>query len=190
MLTENITKNDKKANHSIISKIDKKAKTITESIKMDHRIEQLTKKSAFIKLKNHKANFKNKKQCRLINPAKSEMGIISKHIQERINHEIRNKTNFKQWRSSSSVIEWFKGIKNKTKCKFLKFDIVDFYSSITEEILEKSLNFAKSLTELLNENEIEIIQQARNSVLFQNNEICIKKSENNDKPFECYKERI
>ena len=54
---------------------------------------------------------------------------------------------------------------------------------LTEEILKKSLDFAQSLTEL-NESEIEIIQQARNSVLFQKNNIWIKKSASHDKPFD------
>ena len=182
-LNDNITKTYKKANHSIITKIDKDAQKIAKTINMDHKIQQFGKKSAFITFKDHKPNFKNKNQCRLINPAKSEIGIVSKSILERINNEIRNKTGFKQWRNTTSVIDWFKGIKNKQKCKFLKFDIVDFYPSITEEILKKSLDFAQSLTEL-NESEIEIIQQARNSVLFQQDNIWIKKSASHDKPFD------
>ena len=152
-------------------------------LKWTTKFNSLGEKSAFITFNDHKPNFKNKNQCRLINPAKSEIGIVSKSILERINNEIRNKTGFKQWRNTTSVIDWFKGIKNKQKCKFLKFDIVDFYPSITEEILKKSLDFAQSLTEL-NESEIEIIQQARNSVLFQQDNIWIKKSASHDKPFD------
>ena len=37
----------------------------------------------------------------------------------------------KQWRSTKSVIEWFKAIKNKSKSSLIKFDIVDFYPSIS-----------------------------------------------------------
>ena len=74
---------------------------------MDHKIIRFAEKTAFIIFKDHKINFKNKKQCRLINPAKSEMGIFSKHILERVNNEIRKTTHFKQWRCTSSVIDWF-----------------------------------------------------------------------------------
>lgn len=46
-------------------------------------IEDLTKQSvsiiqSFITLKNHKANFQNNLNCKLINPAKSEICIIKK----------------------------------------------------------------------------------------------------------------
>lgn len=55
---------------------------------------QLTKKipKTLITLKDHKPNFKNNPTCRLINPAKSEMGRISKqyckHIIQKINAKV------------------------------------------------------------------------------------------------------
>ena len=38
----------------------------------------MAKREASITLKDHKENFKNSLPCRLINPAKSEMGLVSK----------------------------------------------------------------------------------------------------------------
>ena len=37
-------------------------------------------KQSFIKLKNHKENFKNDPKCRIINPGKSEIRILIKII--------------------------------------------------------------------------------------------------------------
>ena len=38
---------------------------------------------------------------------------------------------------------WFKKIDNKKDCKFIQFDIKEFYLAISETILEKAINFAK-----------------------------------------------
>ena len=38
----------------------------------------MIEKNAYIIFKDHKPNFYDKKQCRLINPSKSELGIILK----------------------------------------------------------------------------------------------------------------
>ena len=72
------------------------------------------KKDAFITLKDHKENFQSNPKCRLINPAKSELGKVSKVIHDSINNSIRSATNVNQWKNSLSVIEWFETIPNKT----------------------------------------------------------------------------
>ena len=41
------------------------------------------------------------------------------------------------------MIEWFKSILNQKKCWFIKFNIVDFYPSVSADVLNKSINFAK-----------------------------------------------
>ena len=74
----------------------------------------MAKQQAFVTLKDHEENFQNKPSCRLINPAKSELDLVSKKIIERINNTIRNKTRVNQWKNSASVIEWFKEIPNIT----------------------------------------------------------------------------
>ena len=66
-------------------------------------------------------------KCRLINPAKSNIGKVSKKLLDAINSEIRRKSGLLQRRNSSAVISWFRNFSNKTKCKFFVIDIVDFY---------------------------------------------------------------
>ena len=41
---------------------------------------EMIEKNAYIIFKDHKPNFYDKKQCRLINPLKIELGIISKNF--------------------------------------------------------------------------------------------------------------
>ena len=68
------------------------------------------------------------------------------------------------------MVEWFRNLERKSNSKFLKFDVVDFYPSITESLLINALNFAKAKSDLC-DNEINIIRHARNSLLFKNNEV-------------------
>ena len=76
----------------------------------------------------------------LPNPAKNNLGLISKQILDRINSCIRSQINVNQWRNTHSIIDWFSAIKDKSQCTFLIFDIVDFYRSISEALLKLSLD--------------------------------------------------
>ena len=49
----------------------------------------MAKSQAFITLRDHKDNFENTAPYRLINLAKSNMGLVSKQILERINDQVR-----------------------------------------------------------------------------------------------------
>ena len=71
--------------------------------------------SCFITLKDRKPNFLNKPKVRLLKPAKSELGRISKSILDRINTSLRNLIKVNQWKDTRKVIEWFKNITNKQK---------------------------------------------------------------------------
>ena len=84
--------------------------------------------------------------CRLINPTKSEIGKISKDILDRINNKIKRTTNFNQWKNTTSVIDWFKKIENKHQYNFICFDMVEFYPSISQDLLDRALDFAYELT--------------------------------------------
>ena len=129
-------------------------------------------------LKDHKDNFENKPTCRLINPAKSEIGRISKQILENINTTVRLKTGLNEWKSSASVINWYADIPNKNQHTFAVFDnFENFYPSITEKLLTDSINFAKQYTHI-QDRDIDIIMHSRKSVLFNSDKAWIKKDTN------------
>ena len=175
LLSHNVTAKYKKADPKIIKTINLEAKKIASSMNLEDRIEQIANRKAFITLKDHKENFINDPKCRLINPAKSNIGKISKVILDRINTDIRNKTLLNQWRNTEEVLKWFNNIENKHECKFFKLDIVEFYPSISESLMHTALNFAKEHTPI-SEEETQIILHSRQSVLFDlNNNPWIKK---------------
>lgn len=147
---------------------------IASRLGIDDRMEIMANKQAFITLKDHKDNFDNNPTCRLINPAKSEMGLVSKQILDKINNNIRSSINVNQWKNSASVIDWFNSIPNKSRFTFIVFDIVDFYPSISEGLLEKAINFARQHTQVT-EQDVSIIMHSRKSLLFDHKTSWVKK---------------
>ena len=142
---------------------------------MEFQKELIAKSNAFVSLKDHKPNFSSNPKCRLINPAKSEMGKISKYFLEQLNSKVRDLSLVNQWQETSTVINWFKNIKNKKTCIFMQFDIEEFYPSISKELLLKAITYAKTLVNFSDE-EINTIMHSRKSLLFNNTDIWIKKN--------------
>ena len=89
LLIENISKTYKKTTVSAINPINTEAKTTAKDLYLDERIEQYNQNQSFIILKDHKEKFQNNLKRRLINPAKSEKGIVRKHYIDHINKSIR-----------------------------------------------------------------------------------------------------
>ena len=122
-------------------------------------------------LKDHKLNPLNNTKVRLLNPAKNELGRISKSMLDRINTSLRNLIKVNQWKDTREVIEWFKNIKNKQKHKFIVFDIKDFYPTITKDLLTK---FAEEKVQISDDDK-KIIYHARKSLLFNEEGTWMKK---------------
>jgi len=156
LLAENITATYKKSSDNTKTNIDMEAKNIANKLKIADRVESFACRESFITLKDHKENFANNPKCRLINPAKSEIGLISKQHLEKIVAEVQHQTQVNQWRNTNSVIQWFSSIPQKKRCRFFQFDVVEFYPSISQELLTKSINFARKFTEI-NDDVYEII---------------------------------
>ena len=71
---------------------------------------------------------------------------------------------FNQWKNTASAIEWFKSIKNKQHLSFICFDIEEFYPSISQDLLNKALNFASTYDNITMD-ERNIIIHAKKSTL-------------------------
>ena len=62
----------------------------------------------------------------------------------------------------------------KKSCNFIKFDIAKFYPSISTELLEKAINFARRIIEK-EDKVVNIIKHTRQSFLFQVSNAWVKK---------------
>ena len=130
---------------------------------------------AFITIKSHKPNSRNNTKYRLINPAKTESRLVSKkHLEEMIGN-VANTIKVNQWRNTATFIAWFKLLPQKDKSSFVKFDIVEFYPSISEELLNRSISINRSITTSSN-SVINIIHHSRKSLLFDRTSVWVKKA--------------
>ena len=83
-------------------------------------------------------------------------------------------TKINQWRNTVSAIKWFNSLKDKHLMKFVMFDIKDFYPSITQDLLNKALNFASEYV-YISKSDIDVIRHGRKSFLFDGSHTWIKK---------------
>ena len=174
LLQVNITQTYQKTRYQTKKKFDREAKKFAKSLGFDEKMECYSYQSAFITLKDHKANFKNNIKCRLINRSKSEVGLVSKHYRSSIISTVVKKRGVNQWRNTTTVIKRFEYLQNKQKRRFIKFDIADFYRSITEPLLERSIEYPK-LIATIEHKTLEAISLAGKSLLFSKHEIWVKK---------------
>ena len=169
LVNNNITREYKKTGHETIYKVNKEAKIIAEKLDIADRVDMHTTSDAFVTIKDHKPNFPGKIECRLINPAKSNLGRVSKQVLEKATKTIKTKTQMNQWTNSEEVITWFNDIENKSSKSFFKFDVVSFYPSITRNLLDSSILWAQEYVTFTKQ-DIAIINHARKSFLFLNSQ--------------------
>lgn len=177
LLNDNITKTYKKADKKKLNVINDEARSVTRKLNIDDRVELIATNDAFITLKDHKENFANKPTCRLINPSKTELGRISKRILEDINSKLVSATKVNQWKNTSSVLQWYKRLPNKRDSAFICFDVVEFYPSISEALLNRALDFASEHV-TISEDDRQTIVNAKHSLLFNNGQPWEKKNSN------------
>ena len=178
LLQKNITKTYKKLAPDVTNHIDIEAKCTAKKLQLDDRVNATAKREAFITLKDYKPNFANNPTCRLINPAKSEIGKVSKQILDRINTSIVSELGLNQWKNTKAVLNWFNSIENKNDHSFIAFDAVEFYPSISIDLLNAALDFA-SRYHSITDDERHIILHAKKSLLYDPGDSWGKKASSN-----------
>ena len=106
------------------------------------------------------------------------IGKVSKQILDKINSSIRTNSNLIQWKNTDDVINWFNNISNKNNKCFIKFDIVNFYPSITKQAILNAIKFAQKYINI-SDNDTEIILHSCKTILANNNETWTKKGSQN-----------
>ena len=166
-LTHNNVMETYKSTQSETNDIDNEKRLIADGINFSNRVEKLAEKDVFITLKDTNLIFKNAPTCRLINATRSELGQVSKRILERIIKNTVNATGVNLWKSTKDVLTWFQNIPVTRRTRLINFDIIDFYPSITENLLNKAIKHAKQYTEITN-SEIDIIMHTKRTLVFNN----------------------
>ena len=97
---------------------------------------------------------------------------VSKTLASEVGKSLRTGRHVNQRRNAQAVITRFKNIKSKSSSSFIKFDIVDFYPSISKDLLLKAINFAKSITPI--EDKLTVLH-SRKALLLNKNDVWVKK---------------
>ena len=174
-LSNNITSEYKKAKNSEINKTNRNAALIAKELGIADRVDEFTKPPPFITVKDHKPDFPDNKSYRLLNPAKSNLGKVSKQILQKAVKKIRKVTEANLWTNTADVQNWFNKTQNKDQLSFIKFDIEKFYPSITQNLFSKAITWAK---EHYNFTDIELrtIHHTKEAYLFMDNKPWRKKT--------------
>ena len=136
----------------------------------------MQKTEALILGKDNKEGFLNSPSFRLINPSKSKLGKISKHVLDKINKWLLSNAKLNKQKNTSDATSWLRNINNKKQSSFVNFDVENFYPSISEKLID-AINFAK-LSKNIKEQNLSIIMQSRKTLLFQNSEPWVKNLRN------------
>ena len=176
MMFKEVVKNYKKAPPDLEKELNSEAKMLAHRLGIADRVEKYNTKNCFIMIKDHKSDFKTNPECRLINPAKTQIGRFSKIIVQEICNSLRLALNINQWRSTKDCIKWFEEYEKDDRCSFIKYDIKDFYPSITERTLDRALDLAKEYM-VIPLDKVEIIKHCRKTLLHYEDSIWIKKGE-------------
>ena len=142
-LKNTITKDYKKTVPVNVNTVNREAADLTFELGISDRVDEYVQAEAFVTVKDHKPNFPDRKEYRLLNPAKSNVGRISKSILKSAVDNVKKATGLNLWQSSDQVIQWFKNLQNKDKLTFFKFDVVSFYPSIGKELFDQVINWSK-----------------------------------------------
>ena len=117
----------------------KSLKKITESLDLSKKNQSYASRPAIIPILDYKQNFRNNTKCRLINPAKNELRLVNKKHLEKFIANVAKTIKFNQWRNTTTAMDFFKLLPQKDKSHFIKFNIVEFYPSISEELFIHSI---------------------------------------------------
>ena len=174
LLRQNITKEYKKSATENVQDTNAEAATLAEALDIDDRVEKFIEADAYLTIKDHKPTFPTGVECRLLNPAKSNLGQVSSKILKEAIRSIKKKSGLNLWTNSQEVTDWFSGIDKGCFSTFFKFDVVNFYPTITENLLVDALDWANPFHQF-SSSQIRIIKHARRAFLFSNNQIWEKK---------------
>ena len=178
LLAKAVHKDFKKAKEGEEQQIAREARDIANSLEIGDRVFQTELKPAKVTVKDHKEDFMNKTQTRMINPTKPNLGKVAKVKLERLVRLVKGKTKLKQWQNTDATLVWFNALDNKQSLSFIVCDIVDYYPSISAELLDRALNWSSHFA-TISEDDRALFHHTRNSILFHEGSLWIKKGERN-----------
>ena len=126
MMFKEVVKHNRKAPPDLEKELNSEAKMLAYKLGIVDRMEKYNTKNCFITIKNHKSDFKTNPECRLINPAKTQISRVSKTIVQDICASLRLALDINQWRSTKDCIKWFEEYDKNDRCSFSNMILGNF----------------------------------------------------------------
>ena len=130
----------KKTSRAQVKQVNAETAEIAAQLGLDDRMEIFQESKAFFSVKDHKSGFKDGVvKLRLLNPAKTDLGVISKKIlEEKISATIA-KTGLNSWSNTAEALKWFQELPNSKNMTFISYDIANYYPSIQKKNIRQSI---------------------------------------------------
>ena len=119
MMFKEVGKHYRKAPPGLEKELNSEAKKLAHRLGIVDKVEKYKTKNCFITIKDHKSDFRTNPECRLINPAKTQIGSVSKIIVQDICASLRLALNINQWRITKDCIKWFEEYNKDDRCSFI-----------------------------------------------------------------------
>ena len=104
-LKNNITDNYKIDYNDTVDQINNDTCRFSSKLHIEDRLGKFKKNDAYILFKDHKPNFENKLQSRLINPSKPEFGKVSKNIIQNSVTNVKKAKYSNLWKNSYDILK-------------------------------------------------------------------------------------
>ena len=166
----------KKGSEAVEEEMNQDARAFATRLEVEDRVFRTERREALFTLKDHKDNFANNPEVRLLNPTKPELGRVSKQKLAGLVKEVKEKTTLTQWKSDLSAVKWFNQLQNKDQLRFIEFDICAFYPNITRELLTKAIQWATTIVPIPQE-DIDLIMHTKMSILISGGDVWVKKGQ-------------
>ena len=105
---------------------------IAKQLEIEDIVEVIKESESIFKFKDHKGTFHRKQDARVLSPAKTNMGQVSKQKLDRIVSEVVKSTKINLWKSTKmdDVLKWIMALQkkkllnvHKVRCeKYVSFD--------------------------------------------------------------------
>ena len=53
-----------------------------------------------------------------------------------------------KWKNTATVSDWFKNVANKKLCSFIQLDVENIYPSISLNLFNEAIKYARTITEI------------------------------------------
>ena len=169
MYIQKICADYKISNKNTVNKINDETYNLIRAHNIKGKITKLQEIQAFLTNKDHKENFPNKIEYKVLNPSKSYFTKYSKNLINKINSTICKHSKLNQWKNTDEVINWFKNSKFSKNYRFIKFDITKFYPTITKSNSIRALEFAEKYYPITDK-DMYIILHSYKTILTLNNQ--------------------